>query len=271
MLLRGKQTKHNMSNMPIRVLIADDYPLVRQGLVNILLRENDIAVVGEAADLDQCLHLCRTACPDVVLLDTALGDGSVITGIRLIVSQFPAVRIIAVADQSERNCAILRQSGDGRCRSLAGADTRWGGDCVVRAVRAGARGAIRLSDTTTELVGAVRNVHAGKFWVDGNATARLMESLFQSGETHPDAPIPNAALTTREDLICRLIAEGLSNKEIARRLFIAHQTVKNHVSAILRKSGLEDRLQIARAVLLNTSCPGPAEESSKEGKGLKIA
>ncbi|MGQ9807460.1 MAG: LuxR C-terminal-related transcriptional regulator [Armatimonadota bacterium] len=241
-----------MSVGTIKVLIVDDYALVRQGLINILKQEPDIEVVGEAADLDQCLRLCRSESPHVVLLDTSLGDTNVVTAIRLINTQFPGVRIVAVADQSERNCSVLR--GTSQCRHRGSSDPSDPADCVVQAIRAGARGAIRLSDTTAELVNAVRAVRDGRYWVDGPATARVMEALFNSRDTSSDL-IPQAGLTEREELICRMIADGLSNKEIASRLNIAQQTVKNHVSSILRKSGLEDRLQVARAVLLRTGCP----------------
>lgn len=244
-----------MSIHPVRVIVVDDYPLVRQGLINILKGEEGVQIVGEAADLDQCLRLCRTNKPNVVLLDTTLGDTSVVTAIRLIASQFETTRIIVVADQSERSCAVLR--GARSCRSVLLGDGESGADCVVQSIRAGARGAIRLSDTTTELVNAVRTVHEGGYWVDGNATARLMESLFCHKPESLSEPL--STLTAREDLICRMIADGLSNKEIAGRLCIAQQTVKNHVSSILRKSGLEDRLQIARAVLLRPPCPSPED------------
>ncbi len=235
-----------MDSSAIRIIVVDDYAIVRQGIIDILEKEDDISVVGEAADLEQAIALYDRKLPHVVLLDTTLGDTDIITAIRLLHSRFQDIKIIAVADQSERNCAVLR--GERSCRISGGMSGK--SDCVVSSIRAGAKGAIRLSDTTTELVSAIRAVRAGRFWVDGGATARVMESLFS--EQLSTRIMPDAGLTAREDLICRLIADGLSNKEIAARLCIAQQTVKNHVSAILRKSGLEDRLQIARAILIGT-------------------
>jgi len=248
-----------MSLPNIRVLVVDDYPLVRQGLINTLSSESDIHVVGEAADLDQCLRACGALSPDVILLDTSLGDTNVVTAIRLIATRFPDIRVIAVADQSERNCSVLR--GTAACRHRGISDVSDTADCVVQSIRAGARGAIRLSDTTAELVHAVHSVYEGKHWIDGSATARVMHALFQ---TRPEDEhlFPNAGLTEREELICRMISDGFSNKEIAARLGIAQQTVKNHVSAILRKSGLEDRLQVARAVLLRTACAAESHDTA---------
>lgn len=241
-----------MINEPIRVLVVDDYPIVRQGLINIIKDEKDVRVVGEAGSFDECLRVCRARHPDVVLLDTSLDETSIVTAIRLLTSQFHDLKIIAVADQSERNCAVLR--GDSKCRNRGILSPGTNSDCVVHAIQAGARGAIRLSDAAGDLVKAIRTVHEGRHWIDGNSTARMMQSLFKS-RSGSGTLLPEAGLTEREELICRMIADGMANKEIAMRLQIAQQTVKNHVSSILRKSGLEDRLQIARAVLLRAPCP----------------
>lgn len=248
-----------MSYMPsdkIRVLVVDDYPLVRQGLIDILKKQPDIAIVGEASGVGQALDSIRASRPDVILMDTTLEDSSLVTAIRLILSHYPDMKILALADQSERNCAVLR--GTGRCKMAPVPDIRQGSDCVVQSIKAGAKGAIRLSDSSTELVTAIKTIAEGHYWVDGNATARVMESLFTT-KSDSGSLLPGS-LTSREDLICRLIADGLSNKEIASRLSIAQQTVKNHVSSILRKTGLEDRLQIARAILLKPQC---VEENKK--------
>jgi len=204
--------------MAIRVFILDDHQLVRTGLVDLLGGEDDIEVVGEAATVAEALARIPAARPDVAILDGRLPDGSGIDVCRQIRSDDPSV-----------NALILTSYDDDAA--------------LFAAIVAGAAGYLLKQISNTDLVDAVRRVAAGQSLIDPSLTARVLERLRQ-GEASPADDVL-AELTEQERKILELIAEGLTNRQIGIRMFLAEKTVKNYVSRILTKLGLESRTQAA--------------------------
>ena len=201
---------------PIRVFLLDDHEIVRRGLIDLLEATDDITVVGEAGTAADALHRIPAAQPDVAVLDARLPDGSGIDVCRDIRSRNPEV-----------NCLILTSYDDD--------------DALFAAVMAGAAGYLLKQIAGRSLTEAIREVAAGRSLMDPAVTGRLLDRLRQ-----PSLPDPRLeALTNREREILDLIAEGLSNREIGLRLFLAEKTVKNYVSTLLSKLDMRRRTQAA--------------------------
>jgi DNA-binding NarL/FixJ family response regulator len=200
---------------PIRVLLCDDQALVRSGFRMILDARPDLEVVGEAEDGLQAVELTRTLGPDVVLMDVRMPGLDGIGATRQIVSSGAAARVLILTtfDPDEY---------------------------VYEAIRAGASGFLLKDVAPEELVDAIRLVAAGNALLGATVTTRLLTRFGQ-------APVSTAPslddLTERELDILRLVAEGLTNAEIAERLVVSETTVKTHVSSVLRKLGVRDRVQ----------------------------
>jgi two-component system, NarL family, response regulator LiaR len=204
-----------LATAKIRVLVADDHAVVRQGLRTFLELQEDIEVVADVADGRQALVAVAEHDPDVVLMDLVLPEVDGVEAIRRIASQQPRIRVIALTSFLDD-------------------------DKVFPAVRAGAAGYLLKDVEPAELVKAIRTVHAGEGLLHPAVAARLMEEVAASGGRQaPDS------LTPREREVVGLIARGLSNKRIALELEISEKTVKTHVSSILGKLGLTDRTQVA--------------------------
>jgi two-component system, NarL family, response regulator DevR len=201
---------------PIRVFLLDDHEVVRRGLRELLEDEPDIAVVGEAESAASALRRIPALRVDVAVLDARLGDGSGIDVCREIRSRDESVRAI-----------ILTSYDDD--------------DALFAAIMAGAAGYVLKQIHGTDLVDGIRRVAAGQSLLDPALVARVLQRV-RDGSGPPDEL---AALTEQERKILACIAEGMTNRQIGERLFLAEKTVKNYVSSLLAKLGLERRTQAA--------------------------
>jgi NarL family two-component system response regulator LiaR len=197
----------------IRVLIADDHAVVRQGLCTFLDVQEEIEVVGEAADGEEALAAVERIGPDVVLMDLAMPGVDGVEAIRRMRERGDAARVIVLTSFVED-------------------------DRLFPAVRAGAAGYLLKDVQPEELVSAIRAVHAGESPIDPAVAGRLLESVALRDDAH-------AELTAREREVLCLVARGRPNKLIARDLGVSEKTVKTHVSNILAKLGVDDRTQAA--------------------------
>jgi DNA-binding NarL/FixJ family response regulator len=199
----------------IRVLIADDHAVVRQGLRTYLDLQDDVEVVAEAGDGEQAVAAARSRAPDVVLLDLAMPRLDGIGALRRLAAEAPAARVI-----------VLTSFGED--------------DRLFAALRAGATGFLLKDTQPAEIVAAIRTAHAGQSPLSPATATRVVEELAHGGR-------PRAAdlLTPRELEVLGLIARGYSNKRIALELGVAEKTVKTHVGHVLGKLGLADRTQAA--------------------------
>jgi two-component system response regulator DevR len=200
----------------IRVFLLDDHEIVRRGIADVLEEQPGIVVVGEAATVGEALRRIPAARPHVAVLDARLPDGSGIDVCREIRSSAPDVR-----------CLILTSYDDN--------------DALFAAVMAGAAGYLLKEVRGTSLIDAVRQVAAGKSLLDPAVTGRLLTRLREGAPQ--DARL--ASLTDREREILGLITDGMTNKQIGERLFLAEKTVKNYVSGLLAKLGMQRRTQAA--------------------------
>ena len=200
----------------IRVLIADDHAVVRQGLRTFLDLQDDVEVVAEAADGEAAVAEARRAAPDVVLLDLAMPRLDGVAALPRLREAAPAARVI-----------VLTSFGE---------DER-----LFAALRAGAAGFLLKNVEPAELVRAIRTAHAGQAPLSPAVAARMVEEIAHGGDRTPQVD----ELTPRELEVLRLIAGGRSNKRIALELGVAEKTVKTHVSHVLAKLGLSDRTQAA--------------------------
>jgi two-component system response regulator DevR len=201
---------------PTRVFLLDDHEVVRRGLTDLVNATADLVVVGEAGTADEALRHIPTAKPDVAILDARLPDGSGIDVCREIRSSWPETR-----------CLILTSYDDD--------------EALFAAVMAGASGYLLKQIGGSSLTDAIRQVAAGRSLLDTAVTGTLLERLRNPSSADPRL----SALTDRERDILDLIADGLTNRQIAERLFLAEKTVKNYVSGLLTKLDMERRTQAA--------------------------
>jgi len=201
---------------PIRVFLLDDHEIVRRGIADLLSSADDIEVVGEAGTAAEALRRIPAVQPDVALLDGRLPDGSGIDVCRDIRSSHPDIR-----------CLILTSYDDD--------------DALFAAVMAGASGYLLKEIRGSSLLDGIRQVFAGRSLLDPTVTERVMHRLRVGQEQDPRL----AGLTGRERDILNLITDGLTNRQIGERLFLAEKTVKNYVSGLLAKLGMQRRTQAA--------------------------
>ena len=210
--------------MTIRLLIADDHSVVRQGLRMVLDLDDELEVVGEASNGAEALALARDLRPDVVLMDVLMPVMDGIAATAVIRRELPDTEVLALT-------SVLDDAA------------------VAGAVRAGAIGYLLKTTESRDLFRAIKAAAAGQVQLSPEAAALLMREV-----RVPDAP---PALTERETDVLRLVAQGLANKEIARELRIGEKTVKTHVSSVLAKLGVQSRTQAALyAVQLGLAAKG---------------
>ncbi|MFJ5720520.1 response regulator [Streptomyces sp. NPDC093149] len=206
---------------PIRVFLLDDHEVVRRGVQDLLDAEPDIEVVGDAGTADHALSRGPALRPDVAILDVRLPDGDGITVCRELRSRMP-----------ELACLMLTSFDDD--------------EALLDAIMAGAAGYVLKEIKGADLVTAVRTLASGRSTLDPSTTARLMNSLREeelgTGPAQDDAL---SELSAREMDVLALIGEGLTNSQIGKRLYLSEKTVKNHISRLLAKLGVERRIQAA--------------------------
>ncbi|MGH4031482.1 response regulator [Actinomycetota bacterium Odt1-20B] len=205
---------------PVRVFLLDDHEVVRRGLTDLLDSEPDISVVGEASTAEQALSRGPALRPDVAVLDIRLPDSDGISVCRELRTRLPGLA-----------CLMLTSFDDD--------------DALLDAIMAGASGYVLKQIKGADLVSAVRTVASGQSMLDPATTARLMSTL--RAEPAPEDTDPPAlrGLSSRERDILALIGEGLTNRQIGKRLFLSEKTVKNHISRLLGKLGVQRRIQAA--------------------------
>jgi two-component system, NarL family, response regulator DevR len=204
---------------PIRVFLMDDHEVVRRGVHDLLNDEPDITVVGEAATAEQALVRVPALRPQVAVLDVRLPDGDGVTVCRELRSRMP-----------ELACLMLTSFDDE--------------EALLDSIMAGASGYVLKQIQGSDLVAAVRTVAWGQSLLDPSATTKLMARL-RAGQQKEEEPDALPGLTGREREILALIGEGLTNRQIGQRLYLAEKTVKNHISRLLAKLGVERRIQAA--------------------------
>ena len=202
--------------MTVRVFLLDDHEVVRRGVRELLEASDDIEVVGEAGGAEEGLARIPATNPDVAIIDMRLPDGNGVEVCRDIRAAHPEI-----------NCLILTSFADD--------------EALFDSIMAGAAGYLLKQIKGTDLVDAVQRVAAGQSLLDPAVTARVLERL----RTPPEQDERLARLTEQERKILDLIAEGMTNRQIAEQLFLAEKTVKNYVSNLLSKLGMERRTEAA--------------------------
>ncbi|ANH93844.1 MULTISPECIES: response regulator transcription factor [unclassified Streptomyces] len=206
---------------PARVVVADDQTVVREGIVMLLGLLPGVEVVGSAGDGEEAVRLVAEVAPDVVLMDLRMPRCDGVEATRRIRSQHPGTQVV-----------ILTTYADD--------------ESLFPALRAGARGYLTKDAGGDEIVRAVHSVLSGDAGLSPGIQRRLLERLSEPESRHASADEPPDGLTTRECEVLVLIAEGLSNQEIARRLHVSTATVKTHINNLFAKTGLKDRAQAVR-------------------------
>ncbi|MFD8099050.1 response regulator [Nocardia fluminea] len=201
----------------IKVFLVDDHEIVRRGVGDLIALEPDLEVIGEAGSCSHALARIPALRPDVVVLDVRLPDGNGIELCRELLSAEPDLR-----------CLILTSFTDEQA--------------MLDAILAGASGYVVKDIRSLELISAVREVGEGKSLLDNRAAAALMSKLRSEAEEKTG---PLSTLTDQERTLLSLLGEGLTNRQIAARMFLAEKTVKNYVSRLLTKLGVERRTQAA--------------------------
>ena len=202
--------------MPVRVFLLDDHEIVRRGLRELIDGEDDLEVVGEASTADEAIGRIPATRPDVAVLDVRLPDGSGIEVCREIRARHPDVQALMLTSFADD-------------------------EALFSAIMAGAAGYVLKQIRGTELLDAIRRVAAGESLLDPAVTRRVLERLRQDKEEDEGL----ARLSEQERRILDHIAEGMTNRQIAESMFLAEKTVKNYVSSMLSKLGMERRTEAA--------------------------
>ncbi len=208
----------------IRVVIADDHPIVREGLRKLLTLEDDIDVVGEAADGRELVDRMEEFRPDVILLDLRMPNLDGLGALQTLQHTGQKARVIILTASEDKNE-------------------------FVQAMKLGCSGIVLKQTAPDLIVKSIRKVYAGEIWLDSHTTAAVMRqfaSPLDVGGQSPSGKVrERSPLSAREREIVALVAQGYKNKEMAEKMFISEQTVKNHLHNIFDKLGVSDRLELA--------------------------
>jgi len=208
----------NDTERTLRIVIADDHPIFREGLRRLLQAEPGFELIGEAVDATTAVTLVRERRPDVLLLDLLMPNGGGLTVLRDLALQPTDTRIVLLTAAIER-------------------------DEILAAVQLGVRGVVTKETATALLFKAIRRVVAGEYWLGRESVGDLVQALLRRPAT--DRPVAAPSLTARELEIVAAIVEGASNRDIASQFGLSPQTVKNHLTSIFDKLGVSNRLELA--------------------------
>lgn len=210
---------------PIKVVIADDHTLFREGLKRILSLEKDVLVVGEASRGDEVAKVVDRSKPDVVLLDLKMPKGDVVQTLLELNEKNPAIKVLVLTAFSED-------------------------ENILNAAKGGAKGYVLKGVSSATLLQAIKTVHSGGFWVDKEmSSADAFEEIVQSQSGIEPVNETIKSLTKREVEILRLVAEGLTNEEIGKKIFISEKTVKTHLTNIFDKLKVNNRFKAALLIM----------------------
>src|SRR6202171_3648131 len=218
---QSPEARENRKTM-VRIVIADDHPIVRDGLKKLLLLEDDFEIVGEAGDGREVLSKVQEVDPDVLLLDLRMPNLDGLAALQALQQTNKRTRVIILTASEDKNE-------------------------FVQALKLGCSGIV-LKQTAPELiVKSIRKVHGGEIWLDSHTTAAVMRQFAAPGEIGSGSgkSRERSPLSQREREIVQLVAQGYKNKEMAEKMFISEQTVKNHLHNIFDKLGVSDRLELA--------------------------
>ena len=205
-------------------MLVEDHAIVREGLKALLASEKDIEVVGEAGSFTEALQVAARARPEVVVLDLRLPDKSGIEVTRALKEAFPDIKKVVILSMYDEE------------------------ELVIRALKSGATGYVLKRAGVTELLKAIRAVYSGEAYLDSTIARRVVEGL-QKGVSLKQRVGAEPELTPREEEILRLVVQGLTNQEIARRLFISIKTVQAHRANLMKKLGVHDRVELVKYAL----------------------
>jgi two-component system, NarL family, nitrate/nitrite response regulator NarL len=203
---------------PVRILVADDHAIFRDGLRRLLEGSDDVSIIGEASNGNECIKMLAKLKPDILLLDLRMPEKDGLGVLEEINFDSMTTRVI-----------VLTAAEDDRD--------------VVRAMRLGARGVVLKQSASDLLLKSIRKVSDGEIWLDNRMTAEVIDAFKKSSEAGQRREKP--LLSDREKEIVQLVAQGFRNREIGEKLFISEQTVKNHLHNIFDKLGVSDRLELA--------------------------
>jgi DNA-binding NarL/FixJ family response regulator len=229
----------------IRIAIADDHPIFRDGLCRLLLLEEDFEVVGQVEDGLHVSEVLQQCDPDILLLDLNMPG----------LSGLGTLQILQAARSRAR--VILLTASDNQQEFL-------------QALKLGSCGIVQKQAATELLIDSIRRVHAGEVWIDSDTTTAVIRRLMANEEAPPPPQMPSPAvqsesahspLSPREGEIVSLVAQGFKNREMAEKMFISEQTVKNHLHNIFDKLHVSDRLELALAVVARQLLVGTSAQA----------
>jgi DNA-binding NarL/FixJ family response regulator len=218
----------------IRIVVADDHPIFRDGLCKLLALEEDFEVVAQASDGRQVLDVLQQHAPDILLLDLKMPGLDGLATLQRLQAVKNKTRVIVLTASDDKNE-------------------------FVQAMKLGTSGIVLKQTATELLIKSIRKVHAGEIWLDSHTTAAVIRQFVAAEDAPPPSNAPQTAnrererspLSQREREIVALVAQGFKNKEMAEKMFISEQTVKNHLHNIFDKLGVSDRLELALYAIHN--------------------
>ncbi len=225
----------NNGKTKIRIVVADDHPIFRDGLCKLLALEEDFEVVAQAQDGRQVLEILQKCEPDILLLDLRMPGLDGLGTLQELQAKRNKTRVIVLTASDDKNE-------------------------FVQAMKLGTSGIVLKQTATELLIKSIRKVHAGEIWLDSHTTAAVIRQFVAAEETPAPPPPPampaprereRSPLSQREREIVALVAQGFKNKEMAEKMFISEQTVKNHLHNIFDKLGVSDRLELALYAIHN--------------------